>query len=506
MKIMAWLGDEIREIYGTRKSVSNWREAVIGIFLGLIAVIGIPIFGGSVIKHWFIRLIIGLIAGPLIYFFSMFLMMARGWGLLSLALVSGGITLGIYVRHPFIFGLVGAISGFAFYLIGAKKSQSRYQSLKNTRNVSLNDLLTKYGLEEKFLSVQKFGRLIIILDGLDKLSDDNAKLLNWLPVLPENIKLVLSTVKDPAITEHFRGMNYEVVEMPVLDVESRKTLIKNYLAQYRKNLTENQIKKLAGDKKNENPLALITILDELRMFGKFEELDIEIEHYLDAENIQDLFKLVLERLEKNNAGKKEFVRDIFSLLYVSREGLYENEILKITGNRPLCWSQLFNGMANHLIIRGDKVTFAHNFIREATKSRYLPQKTEEKQFREKIAMLMKNDAISDNRKYDELGWQYFELENWDDLYNLLLNFSVTDYLLQNNEDYFSKYWRALLDIDKQKYDIEKYLNLDAQGRNAKEISAFFSKMSLFAAESLFDSSVSAKFTQKSMDLADGEKI
>jgi hypothetical protein len=115
-------------------------------------------------------------------------------------------------------------------------------------------------------------------------------------------------------------------------------------------------------------------------------------------------------------------------------------------------------------------------------------------------MLIKNDAISDNRKYDELGWQYFELENWDDLYNLLLNFNVTDYLLQNNEDYFSKYWRALLNSDKQKYDIEKYLSLDTQGRKAKEISAFFTKMSLFTAESLFDSSASAKFTRKSMEL------
>jgi hypothetical protein len=121
-------------------------------------------------------------------------------------------------------------------------------------------------------------------------------------------------------------------------------------------------------------------------------------------------------------------------------------------------------------------------------------------------MLMKNDAISDNRKYDELSRQYFELENWDDLYNLLLNFSVTDYLLQNNSDYFSRYWRALLDIDKQKYDIEKYLSLDTQGRNAKEISAFFIKMSLFTAESFFDSSAPAKFTRKSMDLTDGKKI
>jgi hypothetical protein len=352
------------------------------------------------------------------------------------------------VRHPFIFGLVGAIFGIVFWSIGVYKyTNSRYQAVKNTKKLSWNDARNgtenskehiKFNLQESLLSVQKHGRLIIVLDGLDKLSGDNAKFLNWLPVLPESMKLVLSTVKDDAVMEHFKGMNYQIIEMPVLD----------------------------------------------------------------AENIPDLFKLVLERLEKSNTGKKEFVRNVFSLLCVSQEGLYENEILTLTGNRPLCWSQLFNGMANHLIIRGGRVTFAHNFIREAAKSRYLPQKTEEKQFREKIVMLMKNDTISDNRNYDELSRQYFELENWDDLYNLLLNFSVTDYLLQNNEDYFSKYWRALLDIDKQKYDIGKYLDLDTQGRNTKEVSAFFTKMSLFAAESLFDSSVSAKFTRKSMELTD----
>jgi nephrocystin-3 len=341
---------------------------------------------------------------------------------------------------------------------------------------------------------------------LDKLSDDNAKSLNWISDAPESTKLILSTVKDPVVMEHIKNMNYQIVEMPVLDMENRKTLIKNYLDQYRKNLTENQINKLTGDKKTENPLALITILDELRMFGKFEELDLEIERYLGVENIPGLFKLVLERLEKNNAGKKEFVRDVFSLLYVSQEGLYENEILKIAGNKPLYWSQLFNGMANHLIIRGDKVAFAHTFIRDAVKNRYLPQKTEEKQFRDKIVMFMKDEDVSDNRKYDELSWQYFELENWDDLYNLLLSFDVTDYLLQNSMSHFSGYWRALLDIDKQKYAIEKYLSLDTQGRKKKEMSAFFVKMSSFVAESLFDSSASAKFTRKSIDLAGGKNI
>jgi hypothetical protein len=318
----------------------------------------------------------------------MVLVVAHGWGLLSLALVSGGITLGIYAQHPFIFGLAGAILGIVFWGIGVYKYQKgRYQAVKNTKKISWNDVRNgtesseehiKFNLQETLLSVQNYGRLIIILDGLDKLSDDNAKLLNWIPSLPGNIKLILSTVKDDVVMEHIKNMNYQIVEMPVLDVESRKALIKNYLAQYRKNLTENQINKLAGDKKTENPLALITILDELRMFGKFEELDAEIERYLNTENIPDLFKLILERLEKGNAGKKKFVQDALSLLYVSHEGLYENEIIKITGNRPLCWSQLFNGMANHLIIRGDKVTFAHNFIRDAVKNRYLPQKNRRK--------------------------------------------------------------------------------------------------------------------------------
>jgi hypothetical protein len=502
IKIMLWLQKEIWRVCGFLKSNPDGAWLVIGVSLGLI-----PVIGGIVAGRWFI--VIGLIAGIITSLLGMVSAMGHGWGLLSLTFISGSIVLGIHMRHPFIFGLVGVIVGIVFWGIGYGKYQwPRYKAAKDrAEKMSWNDKNAKedlgaFNLQESLLAAQRLGRLIIVLDGLDKLSDDNAKLLNWLPVLPENTKLVLSTVKNPAATEHFRNMNYQIIEMPALDAENRKTLIKNYLAQYGKSLTENQIKKLACDKKNENPLALITILDELRMFGKFEELDVEIDRYLNVENIPDLFKLVLERLEKSNTGKKEFVRDVFSLLYVSQEGLYENEILKITGNRPLCWSQLFNGTANHLIIRGGRVTFAHNFIREAAKIRYLPQKTEEKQFRDKIVRLMKSDAVSDNRKYDELSRQYFELENWDDLYNLLLNFSVTDYLLQNNEDYFSQYWRALLDIDKQKYDIENYLGLDAQGRNTKEVSAFFIKMSLFAAESLFDSSVSVKFTRKSMELTD----
>jgi enterochelin esterase-like enzyme len=53
----------------------------------------------------------------------MITVLAHGWGLLSLGLIAGGITLGIYALHPFIFGLVGVVSGIVFWGIGVYKPQ-----------------------------------------------------------------------------------------------------------------------------------------------------------------------------------------------------------------------------------------------------------------------------------------------------------------------------------------------------------------------------------------------
>lgn len=227
----------------------------------------------------------------------------------------------------------------------------------------------KSELQNLLVAVQSRGRLIIILDGVDKFTDTHAKLFNWLPEFPANVKIIFSTTESDPSMEYFNGMHYSVVTVPPLEFETRKKLIANYLSFFGKKLTEAQVEKIAGDKESENPLALCTLLEELRIFGEYgekgEKLDAQIDRYLEPDTITGMFVLVLERLEK--AFSRDFAETVLSMLFVSRSGLSEAEILLLPGVVPLYWAQFSNSMANYLNVHGGKVTFAQNYIRDAVK-------------------------------------------------------------------------------------------------------------------------------------------
>jgi tetratricopeptide (TPR) repeat protein len=92
-----------------------WKTlaCVLGSLFGL----GI-IIGGFVVGHWFI----GIIAGIVTFFVVTLAFFARGWGILILALIGGGIALGIHVGHPFILGIIGLIAGYTVWVVASTKS------------------------------------------------------------------------------------------------------------------------------------------------------------------------------------------------------------------------------------------------------------------------------------------------------------------------------------------------------------------------------------------------
>jgi tetratricopeptide (TPR) repeat protein len=96
-----------------RKSRRDNRWITIGILLGLV-----PLVGGFVVGHWFIGILIGIataVVGAIAF-------LARGWGILALALIGGGIRLGIHLGHPFIGGIIAVIAGLVVWGVGVSKS------------------------------------------------------------------------------------------------------------------------------------------------------------------------------------------------------------------------------------------------------------------------------------------------------------------------------------------------------------------------------------------------
>ncbi len=134
-------------------------------------------------------------------------------------------------------------------------------------------------------------RVVLILDALDQLEDrDGAPDLVWLPpVIPANVRLVLSTLPGRPL-EELKERGWPVLQVTPLEMDERRELITAYLAQFGKALSDISLGRIATALPSANPLYLRVLLDELRLFGVHEQLDERISYYLEAHSPDALYK------------------------------------------------------------------------------------------------------------------------------------------------------------------------------------------------------------------------
>ncbi len=215
--------------------------------------------------------------------------------------------------------------------------------------------------------------LIVILDGLNQLQGEALK-LRWIPdVIAPSIRMILSSTVEGTLVE-LEKRGWGRYGMQALSEAERETIVVRYLAEFSKSLNPDQIKRLAADHKCGHPLFLKTVLEELRVVGRHEELDVELNKYLETTGTEDLFQRVLERLETDYTP--EAVREVMSLLTASRSGLDERELSEISGLSRLVIGTLIAGLDYHLVKKEGRLTFFHDYLRRAVEKRYLADKEE----------------------------------------------------------------------------------------------------------------------------------
>jgi len=89
------------------------------------------------------------------------------------------------------------------------------------------------------------------------------------------------------------------LEVAPMKPEEVEKLTLDYLAQYRKTPDKKHLDRIVASPQTTNPLYLRALLEELRIFGIYEELDKKIDYYLGAKTIPDLYDRILARLEKD---------------------------------------------------------------------------------------------------------------------------------------------------------------------------------------------------------------
>jgi tetratricopeptide (TPR) repeat protein len=293
------------------------------------------------------------------------------------------------------------------------------------------------------------GRIVLVIDDLNQLEDiDNAPDLVWLPPhIPANIRIVLSTSEGRSL-DAIRNYGWEIMKVFPLDDNERKTLIRNYLAQYRKSLGEDRIEKIASADQTRNPLFLRTLLEELRISGEHEKLDDRIQYYLMSSSIPELFSKILERCQSDyNRDKPGMVGEAMSLIWGSRHGLMPTELFDLLGDngKPMpqaFWAPFYFALEKMFISRSGKINFSHPYIRQAVQERHLFTTDLQKETHSRIADYFNRIDMS-SRKIDELPWQYLKSVQYQRLHGILSDLSFLKSASDKNPYEIRRYWAFL---------------------------------------------------------------
>lgn len=294
------------------------------------------------------------------------------------------------------------------------------------------------------------GKTVLILDALNQLEDrQGAQELLWFPKnFPVNFKIVCSTLPGKSLLT-IRKQNWPELEVKPLNLEERKQLICNYLAQYAKQLSPLQIKRITEDRQSANPLALRILLDELRQFGIYEKVDDFIERFLKVDSIQEMFDLLLERCESDfEIERPGLVRDALSYIWTSKQGLSETELLDLLGNQgqsipQRIWSPLYLALEKSFINRRGLLGFYHDYLRQAVEYRYLENEDAKQEVHTYLANYFKSLEGFPIRKIEELPWQLANGKKWERLADLLADWLFFDTTWQYDHLAIQRYWAQL---------------------------------------------------------------
>jgi hypothetical protein len=77
--------------------------------------------------------------------------------------------------------------------------------------------------------------LLIIIDGLEKFTtNDGSKQLLWMPRMPQNVKVMLTTTPEDESMESLSYYHYLCLTLPPLSVSIRSKIIQEYLIRFGK--------------------------------------------------------------------------------------------------------------------------------------------------------------------------------------------------------------------------------------------------------------------------------
>ncbi|KAL4634825.1 NACHT domain- and WD repeat-containing protein 1 [Arapaima gigas] len=200
---------------------------------------------------------------------------------------------------------------------------------------------------------QKMQSLLIILDGLDQLSERNhAHKLHWLPKeIPPNIHLVVSTADAGLMhLNSFEGIIQQenFFEVEQLSFEHVKEIVKLYMGTVKRRLTPEQWNVFLGHfQQSGHPLLLHLVLKTAAQWASYTSVS---ELHLGS-TVQEAVLMHLENLEMKHG--KELVGSVLGYIISSRDGLSEAELCDLLSLDDEVLGEVYQDRLppNHTLVR-----------------------------------------------------------------------------------------------------------------------------------------------------------
>ena len=304
-------------------------------------------------------------------------------------------------------------------------------------------------------------KFLFVIDALNGLSDRRD--LRWFPrMLPKHIHLVISTLPGEVNDALQEKADWSHVSVMPLDATTAELVFTSYLALFNKTLPDELVKQVMAHKLSINPLFLLTLGEELRLFGEHEQLSNRLNHYLTSITVDDLFERVLERIEQDYGA--DTLREIMTALWAARAGLREEEILGYCSLKPMHWAYIRNALGPTLIDASGRLIFAHDYMRIAVSDRYMAgnnkignegQSEEALNLRhaahkklvrwfEEYAFQDGQSILSDKRAAEEIPYQWQQAKDWKKLQTTLTKQKMLVAILKHrSEQELLSYWLTL---------------------------------------------------------------
>ncbi|XP_076330930.1 telomerase protein component 1-like [Tachypleus tridentatus] len=197
---------------------------------------------------------------------------------------------------------------------------------------------------QEAVSVSSSKTLLILIDGLDQLSDEGqSPSLDWLPHdLPTGVKIVCSVSEDSSTYRTFldrmkAGPSVRFISLKQLCLSERKSVVTVLLQPHRKSLDEspfnNQMLLLVSKSDASQPLYLSLACEELRAFGGYENLTAQLRSL--PQTLPSLLQEMVQNIEKEHGF--QLVQMAFLYLALTPYGLEERDLhtlLSIQGTLP----------------------------------------------------------------------------------------------------------------------------------------------------------------------------